>query len=112
MIQSSARGPRRWESFSPNQADRGTHVNISGVAVTSSSDDLDAARAFVEFLSSDEAQRLYAERNYEYPVKEGVALATEVESWGPFAADAIPLGEVARYQAAATRIVDRVGFDE
>ena len=98
--------------FFPNQADRGTHVNISGVAVTSSSDDLDAARAFVEFLSSDEAQRLYAERNYEYPVKEGVALATEVESWGPFAADAIPLGEVARYQAAATRIVDRVGFDE
>ncbi len=98
--------------FFPNQSGRGTHVNISGVAVTRSSDDLDAARAFVEFLSSDEAQQLYAERNYEYPVKEGVELASEVESWGTFAADAIPLREIARQQALATRIVDRVGFDE
>ena len=98
--------------FFPNQAGRGTHVNISGVAVTRSSHDLDAAHDFVEFLSSDEAQRLYAERNYEYPVKEGVELATEVDSWGVFVADAIPLIEVARHQATATRIVDRVGFDD
>ena len=98
--------------FFPNQDGRGTHVNISGVAITRSSDDPDAAVAFVEFLTSDEAQALYAERNYEYPVKEGVRLAAEVESWGAFAADGIALNEVARYQAAATRIVDRVGFDE
>ena len=39
-------------------------------------------------------------------------LAAEVESWGPFAADGIALSEVAKHQAAATRIVDRVGFDE
>jgi iron(III) transport system substrate-binding protein len=98
--------------FFPDQDGRGTHVNISGVAVTRSSDDPDAARAFVEFLSSDEAQRLYAEGNYEYPVKESVDLATEVASWGAFVVDAIPLREVARHQATAVRIVDRVGFDE
>ena len=98
--------------FFPNQDDRGTHVNISGVAITRSSEDPDAAVAFVEFLTSDEGQALYAGRNYEYPVKEGVRLAAEVESWGPFAADGIALSEVAKHQAAATRIVDRVGFDE
>ena len=98
--------------FFPNQTGRGTHVNISGVAVTQSSDDPEAAAAFVEFLSSDEAQRLYAERNYEYPVKAGVEVAREVDSWGAFAADAIALSEVAEHNATATRIADRVGFDE
>ena len=98
--------------FFPNQGGRGTHVNISGVGVTQSSDDPDAAQAFVEFLSSDEAQQIYAERNYEYPVNEEVEVAGEVDSWRAFAADAIPLREVARHQATAARIVDRVGFDE
>ena len=98
--------------FFPNQTGRGTHVNISGVGVTRSSDDPEAAAAFVEFLSSDEAQRLYAENNYEHPVKQGVELAAEVDSWGAFAADTIPLHEVAQHHATAARIVDRVGFDE
>lgn len=96
----------------PNQADRGTHVNISGAAVTSAAKHRAEAVRLLEFLSGDEAQGLYAEQNYEYPVKAGVEPSAIVASWGSFRADTIPLVEVAQERAAASRLVDRVGFDE
>jgi iron(III) transport system substrate-binding protein len=96
----------------PNQSDRGTHVNISGGAVTKATKNRDNAVRLLEYLSGDEAQRLYAEQNFEYPVKPGVAPSPVVAAWGSFKPDAIPLVEVARERAAASRLVDRVGFDE
>ena len=96
----------------PNQADRGTHVNVSGGAVTKAARNRAEAVRLLEFLSGDEAQRLYAEQNFEYPVKPGVAPSPIVASWGSFKADSIPLIEVAQQRAAATRLVDRTGFDE
>lgn len=96
----------------PNQADRGTHVNVSGGAVTKSAKNLDSAIALLEFLSSDRAQKLYAEQNFEYPVKPGVDLHPLVASWGDFKADTIPLVEVASHRAEASKLVDEVGFDQ
>ncbi len=96
----------------PNQKDRGTHVNISGAAVTKSAKNRENAIKLLEFLSEDYAQKLYAEQNFEYPVKEGVALHPLVASWGPFKADSIGLSEVAKHRAAASRMVDRVGYDQ
>lgn len=96
----------------PNQADRGTHVNVSGGAVTKAAKNRAEAIRLLEFLSGDEAQRLYAEQNFEYPVKAGVPLSPVVAAWGSFKADAIPLVEVAQQRAAASRLVDRTGFDE
>ena len=96
----------------PNQADRGTHVNVSGGAVTRAAKNRAEAIRLLEFLSGDEAQRLYAEQNFEYPVKPGVAPSPIVASWGTFKADQIPLVEVAQERAAAARLVDRTGFDE
>jgi iron(III) transport system substrate-binding protein len=103
--------------FFPNQGDpdrggRGTHINISGVAVAKSTKHLAAAVAFIEFLSGDEAQRTYAELNLEYPVKAGVPWHPEVESWGRFEADRLGLDAIATYGPAATMLVDRVGFDD
>jgi len=96
----------------PNQADRGTHVNVSGGAVTKAAKHRADAVRLLEYLSGDEAQSLYAEQNFEYPVKPGIPPSPIVASWGSFKADPIPLIEVARQRAAATRLVDRVGFDE
>ena len=95
----------------PNSDGRGTHVNISGAAVTKSAKNVDNAVRLIEFLSEDFAQKLYADRNFEYPVKAGVALHPLVESWGAFKADTINLAEVAKYRAAASRLVDEVGFN-
>lgn len=96
----------------PNQGDRGTHVNVSGGAVTRSAKNKDNAVRLLEFLSDDYAQELYAEQNFEYPVKAGVPLHPLVASWGNFKADTIGLADVAEYRAAASKMVDRVGYDQ
>lgn len=96
----------------PNQGDRGTHVNVSGAAVTRSAKNRENAVRLLEFLSGDYAQELYAEQNFEYPVKAGVPLHPLVASWGNFKADTIGLADVAKYRAAASKMVDRVGYDQ
>lgn len=96
----------------PNQDDHGTHVNISGAAVTKSSKNRDNAIKLIEFLSEDDAQKLYAEQNFEYPVKLGVAVDPLVAAWGPFKADTLGLSEVAKQRTAASKLVDRVGYDQ
>lgn len=89
----------------------GTHVNISGVAMTKAAPNRDAALKFMEWLSSDHAQQIYAETNHEFPVKPGVPRSELVASWGEFTPDALPLAEVARHRAAALKIMETVDFD-
>ncbi|MBZ0216604.1 MAG: Fe(3+) ABC transporter substrate-binding protein [Fimbriimonadaceae bacterium] len=96
----------------PNAADRGTHVNVSGMVMAAHAPHQQEALALMEFLSSDEAQQIYAEVNHEYPVKPGVALSARVSSWGELKADPVPLTDVAAQRAKASEMVDRTGFDD
>lgn len=96
----------------PDQDGRGTHVNISGMAMTGAAPNRDNAIKLMEFLSSGKAQQIYAETNLEYPVKEGVAWSDVVTSWGEFKADELPLAQIAEYRAAASKLADKVGYDE
>jgi len=95
----------------PNQKDRGAHVNISGAAVTRHAKNRANAIRLIEFLSEDHAQKLYADRNFEYPLKKGVKTSSLVDSWGKFKADAISLSKVANQRALASRLVDQVDFN-
>ena len=95
----------------PNQADRGTHMNISGVIMTSAAPNKDNALKLMEYLASDEAQAIYAERNHEFPVKPSVERSELVSSWGEFKADALSLIEVAKHRATASKLVDTVNYD-
>ena len=95
----------------PNQNGRGAHVNISGAGIIKSAKNKEAAIKLIEFLSGAAAQEIYAERNFEYPVKAGVALHPLVASWGTFKADEVFLSKVAEQRKTATRIMDRVRFD-
>ena len=96
--------------FFPNQKGRGAHMNISGAGVTRHAQRKDNAVKLLEFLSDDLAQKMYAEQNFEYPVKPGVPWSGLVESWGRFKADDIDMTKVARNRATAIRIFDRVGI--
>ena len=96
--------------FFPNQKDRGAHMNISGAGVTRHAPRKDNAVKLLEFLSDDLAQKMYAEQNFEYPVKPGVPWSGLVESWGRFKADDIDMTKVTRNRATAIRIFDRVGI--
>ena len=96
--------------FWPDQAGRGTHVNVSGAGVTRSAKNVDAAISLIEFLSGDEAQRLYAEIVNEYPIKPGVPSSAIVAAWGKFKADDIALSVLGDNNAEAVRLADRAGW--
>ncbi len=96
----------------PNAADRGTHVNVSGMAMTANPPNKDNALRLMEFLVSPEAQRIYAEADGEYPVVEGVPASDLVKSWGPLKDDPLPLTEIASLRKQASELVDRVQFDQ
>jgi iron(III) transport system substrate-binding protein len=89
----------------------GTHVNVSGVAMTKSAPNKEAALKFMEWLVSDKAQAIYAETNHEYPVKAGVALSETVAAWGDLSPDTIGLAEVATHRAEALAIMEEIDFD-
>jgi len=95
----------------PDAEGRGTHVNISGAVLARNAPNKDEAIRLLEYLTSDEAQKIYAEVNFEYPLKDGVAASEIVSSWGALNPDPLPLADVAEAQARASELVDQVGYD-
>lgn len=89
----------------------GTHLNVSGIAMTKAAPNRENALKFMEWLSSDEAQRIYAETNHEFPVKPGVAKSALVASWGAFTPDPMPLTDVAKLRPDALKLIEEVNFD-
>lgn len=95
----------------PNANDRGTHVNISGMALAAHAPNKDNAAKLMAYLASPAAQKIYAEGNAEYPVVPGVEAADLVKSWGELKPDSLPLAEIARLRKEASELVDKVQFD-
>jgi iron(III) transport system substrate-binding protein len=89
----------------------GTHVNVSGVALATGAPNPENARKFMEFMVSDAAQKIYADVNFEYPVKAGIPLDETVASFGPLKPDTLPIAAVAKHRKVASQLVDKVGFD-
>ncbi|ASY61792.1 Ferric iron ABC transporter, iron-binding protein [Sinorhizobium sojae CCBAU 05684] len=96
----------------PNAQDRGTHVNISGMALAKNAPNKDNAIKLMEFLSSGEAQKIYAEQVFEYPVKPGVEPSEVVKSFGSIKPDTLPLAEIAANRKKASELVDKVGYND
>lgn len=95
----------------PTFKDGGTQVNVSGAAVAKHAKNKDGAVKLLEYLVSDEAQKLFAEANFEYPVKAGAALDPIVASFGELKIDNKSLAEIITYRKKASELVDKVGFD-
>src|SRR5690606_16863325 len=96
--------------FFPNQDGRGTHVNVSGAGVTRHAQNPANAIALLEFLTSPEAQEIFAEANQEYPVHPDVAWSATLQSWGDFVADTLDLTVLGELNDEAVRIFDRAGW--
>ena len=96
----------------PNQADgqRGVHMNISGAGITRHAKHPEAAKALLEWLTSEQAQNLLAGLNLEFPVNPNVSPVEQVQAWGDFKADAISLNAVAAQQRNAVKIIDAAGY--
>jgi iron(III) transport system substrate-binding protein len=90
----------------------GTLVNISGAAIARHSPHRAEAQRFLEYLVSDDAQKIYAEMNYEHPVTAGAPTHPIMAALGPLNVDPLSLTEIARLRATASKLVDKVGFDQ
>ena len=95
----------------PTFENAGTHVNISGVALAKHAPNRDNAITLMEFLTSPEAQGIYAKENYEYPIAPGSNADVLVESWGTFTADDVNLMTLAQHRSTALRLTEEVDFD-
>ena len=94
----------------PNQGDRGAHVNVSGAGVTRHSPNKEAAVAFIEYLTSERAQRLFAEGNYEYPVVAGTAPHPTLAGFGEFRADNLNAATFGANGPQALQVMQRAGW--
>ncbi|MEN3793536.1 Fe(3+) ABC transporter substrate-binding protein [Fulvimarina sp. MAC3] len=88
-----------------------THANISGVALAKNAPNRENAVRLMNFLSSDEAQKIYADANYEYPLEPGIQTSDLVQGFGEFKKDDISLSDIASHRDEASRIVDEVAYD-
>ena len=96
----------------PNTQERGAHVNISGMSLAKHSPNKDNALKLMEFLASGEAQQIYAEQVFEYPVMPGAEPSEIVKSFGTIKADTLPLADIAANRKTASELVDKVGLND
>ncbi|MDA8229216.1 MAG: Fe(3+) ABC transporter substrate-binding protein [Desulfitobacterium hafniense] len=96
--------------FFPNQNTTGTHINVSGVGVTKAAKNKDNAIKLIEFLSSDKAQKEFAEANFEYPANPTVQPSDLLKSWGTFKPQSINLTKLGENNKKAVEIMNQVGW--
>lgn len=97
--------------FFPNQEDRGTHVNYSGIGLTKASSNPENATRLVEFMLSPEAQQMLSQVNYEYPVHKEVPWPDLLQSWGTFRTDERPVYQLEPYLRDAMFVFNRAGWN-
>ncbi|GAA0178322.1 Fe(3+) ABC transporter substrate-binding protein [Clostridium sediminicola] len=96
--------------FFPDQEGNGTHINVSGIGVTKHANNTENAIALMEYLTSAEAQKVFAEANYEYPVNPEVEPSELLKSWGEFKTQNIDLSLLGKYNTEAVKIFNEVGW--
>ena len=96
--------------FWANQQTTGTHVNVSGAGVTTHAKNRANAIKLLVFLSTAEAQQMFADVAFEYPANPQAAVSPLVAKWGKFKQDDINIASAGEFQAAATRLADRAGY--
>ena len=94
----------------PNQDGRGAHINVSGIAMTASSKNQDAAKKFMEFMLSKDVQTMLTNINYEFPVRSDVEPSDIVKEFGKFKEDSVEVSKIAENVKDAVLIYDEVGF--
>jgi iron(III) transport system substrate-binding protein len=97
--------------FFPNQGDRGSHINISGIGVTKYAPNKENAIKLIEFLTSDEIQKIYTANSYEYPVSKNVEPDATIAAWGNFKVDNLDYAKDTKLNEQAVKIFEEVGWN-
>jgi len=96
--------------FWANQQTTGTHVNVSGGGVAAHAKNRAGAIKLLEFLSTIEAQQMFADTSMEFPANPKAEVNPIVKAWGPFKQDDVHVAAAGEFQAAAARLADRIGY--
>ena len=98
--------------FFPNQGigDRGTHINISGFAMTKHAPNKENALKLLKYLTSEEAQNTYVNNSYEYPANPKVEPSEIVQLWGDFKIDNLDLNLLGSFRDDAIKVFDKTGW--
>ena len=114
MLDSKEQGEReaaeKASIFFPNQNGRGTHINISGIALTANAPNKENAIKLMEFLLSEEAQNCLTNTNYEYPANKNVKPSKFLSAWGNFKADYASLPLLEQHNRDALMTFNEVGW--
>ena len=94
----------------PNQADRGVHLNISGIAIAKHAKQVDVANQLIAYMLSDSAQQWYAQTNHEYPVNPSIAWSDTLQAMGMYKAETVALNQVGELNSKALQIMDKAGW--
>lgn len=96
--------------FWPNQDGRGTHVNISGIAMTKAAKNKANAQKLMEFMVTKESQDWYAQVNHEYPVISSGEWSDTLKGWGEFKADSLNLSKLGELNKEASQLMDKADW--
>ena len=84
---------------------------VSGVILAKHAPNKANGVKLIEWLAGDKAQHIYADANYEYPIRAGVAVNPTIAGYGKLTADPTPIAKIVANRKAASTLVDKVGFD-
>ena len=87
-----------------------THINISGAGIIKNSKNKENAIKFLEFLVSNEAQKIYAEVNFEYPIRKNIELNRFMKKYNNFIKDDINLSDLAKLNKKSIMLMDIAGW--
>ncbi len=95
----------------PDQSGKGASWNVAGVALTKHSKDNQGARDFIAYLVSDEGQQLFAERNFEYPIRPGVKAHDAVKPRTRIKLTSTGVAMMGKLRAEAVALIQDMGLD-
>lgn len=96
--------------FWANQKSKGVHINISGAGVTKYSKNEAGAVKFIEWLSSEKAQNLLVDEDFEFPANPKIKPSQSLSAWGSFKPNFINVSRAGELQADAVKLMDRVQY--
>ncbi len=96
--------------YFPSAEFGGAHVNISGAGIAANSPNRENALQFIEYLATEEAQKLYSIGNNEFPIIQDMELPGVLGELGTFDSDAVNVTSYGENNPDAIRLMDRAGW--
>lgn len=98
--------------ITPDQKGQGAHINISAIALTKHAPNKKNAILFMEFLVSNEAQKIYANTNHEFSIRNEIKLSDfSQKNFGNFKKNLAGIKKIPEYYQQALKLIEEVKFD-